>query len=849
MNSRNVVGTITGVFILVDLTVLHAASRLRQLSFHRLAARLLMTALSVLVLQHTGLAEDKSVCPIAPNLNPASHSDTLVVPEYASGRPLIANDYIVIEYNAGANVGSWSDYRHVLDSRGLEERTYPLNELDSFLPVLYTKEKVAVRICGFHFADVVSVTTAVNGLPENVADIRGVAPVTPPAALSTTFDTLQSGVPTGSTTTLPGLGLGAPAALPSLSISGITPGAMGGEDQTPGKYPSYTPVTVSASGKQVALLLYSVARNAKEVSRLIDRTLGEPYPTGNNIPDEATKQKILYEAMKSIKIPDDKTKAKILDEAMSAPGSVKGVKYSLDLALGQVRKEDSNPANNVAFDKDMIRIQNINAQITTLASALSSQAFASNALTLVNNYSALTGILDLAKLGVAQTNCQKYMPAIQPANLSTLSNDDLNKLKLSDFASWTASQLVQLSPTQIGWITDSTLKGQISSIQKALSNAGVTATNAAGDQPLCSVFEKQKLTDFWNSYTGQIGLIIATMKPGDLVCQAVNPGDPEVVVTGPDDFEGFAGCELTQLNDHIDTLRGELRAIDRSTTELYDRMNDWNRISSIEHTDVLLPLPQNSDVKVSIVVQPGYTPFTLANANGTMTPAVTANTVPIAPGTASTSTPAHARRIIHLQVHRLANFNLVGGAMLIHIPTASFGVQASPSYAVASTSSPTGYTGTCGGQTVNVPVSPTQSATTPVSYSCILQTQQTQWQVAGMAGLTWFPLGHDYYPRRLGYVNFGRDLLPSLLLATSVTSLGNSMGGINWEPIGGLDFYAGIASAHKTVLPSGLSVNAAAVPGTTVTPVTQEHVGFTIGVGFDLNSITALFKSSPASLP
>jgi hypothetical protein len=102
-----------------------------------------------------------------------------------------------------------------------------------------------------------------------------------------------------------------------------------------------------------------------------------------------------------------------------------------------------------------------------------------------------------------------------------------------------------------------------------------------------------------------------------------------------------------------------------------------------------------------------------------------------------------------------------------------------------------------------------------------------------------------------GYANFGRNLVPSLLVATSVTSLGNAMGGINWEPIGGLDFYAGIASAHKMALPTGLAVNTAAIPGTTVTPVTQEHVGFAIGVGFDLNTITALFsaKGSAAGLP
>jgi hypothetical protein len=121
-----------------------------------------------------------------------------------------------------------------------------------------------------------------------------------------------------------------------------------------------------------------------------------------------------------------------------------------------------------------------------------------------------------------------------------------------------------------------------------------------------------------------------------------------------------------------------------------------------------------------------------------------------------------------------------------------------------------------------------------------------------MAGLVWFPWGHDYFPRHSGYANFGRNLLPSLLLATSVTSLGNSMGGVNWEPVSGLDFYAGIGSAHRTVLPSSLSVNTALPSGATITTLTQEHAGLTIGVGFDLSVITTLFGSkstSVASMP
>jgi hypothetical protein len=144
--------------------------------------------------------------------------------------------------------------------------------------VIYTKEKIAVRVCELHFTDVLTVTTSPNGVPEGGADIRGAAAITPPASLSGTLDMLQSGSATGGTTTLPGLGLNAPTQVTSLSISGITLGNLGAEDQTPGKYPIYTPATVAVSGKQVALLLYSVAANAKEFTRLIGRSEGEAYP-------------------------------------------------------------------------------------------------------------------------------------------------------------------------------------------------------------------------------------------------------------------------------------------------------------------------------------------------------------------------------------------------------------------------------------------------------------------------------------------------------------------------------------------------------------------------------------------
>jgi hypothetical protein len=110
-----------------------------------------------------------------------------------------------------------------------------------------------------------------------------------------------------------------------------------------------------------------------------------------------------------------------------------------------------------------------------------------------------------------------------------------------------------------------------------------------------------------------------------------------------------------------------------------------------------------------------------------------------------------------------------------------------------------------------------------------------------MAGVLWYPWGHDYFPRRTGFRNTGRNLAPSLLLASSITSLGNAMGGVNWEPVGGLDFYAGVASGHTVSPPLGFKVNTAVPTGTTLNWLTTEHAGLAFGVGFDLSVFGQIF--------
>jgi len=782
----------------------------------------------------------QGVCP-APK--PEGASSTLNVPLYRAGRPPVRGDYVVIEYNASQNANdpnrnqtSWTDYSRFFDPFGQSNRMHLIGPNGAFLPVIYTKEKIAVRVCGLHFTDVLTVTTSPNGVPENAADIRGAAPVTPPASLSGTLDMLQSGTATGGTTTQPGLGLGAATAIPTLTLSGITPGTLNQEDQTPGKFPTYTPAAVTASGKQVALLLYSLEANAKELTRLIDRTMGKPY---------AEKMKEANDA----------------GATGNAPGSVNGVKFIVNLILDQVKADgQNNPQNNAnsaVFDRHLTDIQNINAQISTLASSLTSQAFASNAIALLNNYAVLAGVLDLANLARDPQYCQ---PGIVPApKLGALSADDLKKIDFTNLGNLTLSQVRSLSDEEIKQLSNKekdasgeTLQERVKEIHAALKL--VKPTEPSEDKPLCSAFEKQKIQDFWNAYNQQVAFIVheihADTETADENLTCVSQGSraklkdpyiPDPDDKNPDRFAKFAGCRLYELNEKLNELRKGLREIDLTTTELYDLMNEWYFHSSVEQTDLLPPFTSNAIVRISIVVQRGYTPFTLANAGAAITPTATLN-VPATATAASTSTPAHAVKTILVEVHRLANFDLMGGVMFIHIPTTSYALQNEQATPVSPGA--TTFNETCGA--TNITVLPNNGE--PPTYSCLVQTQHTDWQLAAMAGLLWYPWGRDYFPRRSGYVNSGRDLLPSFLIATSVSSLGNSMGGVNWEPMNGVDFYVGLGSAHRTVLPPGITTNTIMPSGSTLQTQTQEHAGLTLGVGFDLSVIAQIFTSKSTSV-
>ena len=881
-------------------------------------------AFAILVLATAPATCAQNACPVNKQVPKNKDKEELNVPQYTSHfyRPLVNGDYFVIEYNAGHDPNdsesgkvTWTDYGHLFEPETSKDDGVTVDQNGSFLPVIYSKEKIAVRVCRLHFTDVLTVTTSQNGLAEQGADIRGATLVTPAASLSTTLDMLQSGTPTGGTTTQPGLGLGAATAMPTLTLSGITQGNIAGETEPAVNSTldrtklTYAPVTLATSGRQVALELFAMESNAKELSRLVDRTMGLPYPTerdrlqgkrpAEQIRDEKTAAeqtpiekkellKVLMDLAGETKKKQDESQAgqnkadanKARGTSGSgelvAPGSVHGVEGYLASVLTDVESDDTKYDDSATFDSDMTNIQNLNAQISTLSSALTTQAFASNALTLLNNFAVLAGVVDLADIARKHPYCAALGVGIQG---EVLTDAELKQITVDNLGGLTLAQVKGIDKDKMKLLAKD-VQPKVAAIQAALGL--MSGDPPPGDQPLCSMFEAEKVKEFWDNYYQQVNFLLKEVKgnrdsagpksaedaktvDSDLICDAKGlkgsddypnhdypytvdfPYDQTANYSQNDRFAAFAGCRLDELSEKINGLRDDLRLIDVGTTALYTRMNDWYSKSSVEQTDLVPMQTTNAYVRLSIVVQRGYTPFTLANAGGTLTAAATTN-VPAPPGTASTSTPAHAVKTILIEVHRLANFNLMGGVMLIHVPTRNYALQTEVSTANPNSSGgTTTYMGSCGSG-ASFPVT---GSATPPTYQCVVQTQQSQWQVAGMAGVLWYPAGHDYFPRRNGFTNTGRNLIPSLLLATSVTSLGNAMGGINWEPMNGIDFYAGIASAHQFRLPAGFSLNNEVPSGATLQSVTTEHGGLALGVGFDLGVIGQIFgaKGTAAGMP
>ena len=368
--------------------------------------------------------------------------------------------------------------------------------------------------------------------------------------------------------------------------------------------------------------------------------------------------------------------------------------------------------------------------------------------------------------------------------------------------------------------------------------------------------------------------------------------------------EELAQEEVLRTYYEILKMRSDLTGLDQQVSKIFKDLNDDYRDIHVEQTDALPPFTGNAIERISINVQRNYTPFTITGGAtvGGATVAPSTSGSPSSGGgsgsgggggkggsgggqsagggggggigggatggqgnnataaSPSSGSPSGSNDVtVLMEVHHRATFNMVGGVMAIFVPTNSYSVVSEvANYANVGTPKAPVYQApeSCNNGTVSNFVYTGTGTPTTASYYCIQATQTGSVQLAGMAGLEWFIHPRDYFPRGRGVGTTPQNWIPSLLVASSVTSLGSAFFGPNIEPVNGFNVFAGVASAHQQTLPTGTSLtsvyqgNGSSSTAPSFTPATHEKWGFSVGVGFDLSVFTQLFtKTSGPQLP
>ena len=393
-------------------------------------------------------SETQRPCVVTGN-PPNPPNPSLAVAENHSGRRNVDRDYLVIEYTAQTYSTAWYDYHHF-------PHPYQVLRNGSFLPVVYTREKIAVHVCGLHFMDQLTVTTSPLAVPEGGADIRGFTPTTALTSLSSTLDALQTAGASGGAVPVSGLGFSTTGSIGTITVSGVSPGTLSGDGKA-----TYTGANVTLSGAEVAQYLYALKRNADDLVRSINQTV-------------------------------------YLSQA-TLPGSIESIDKETDRIRGKVSDHShaSDATWNVAaYDEDITAMQGLAGQLTTLAASLSSLGFGTRAVALQNNYALLRGILDFETLGLNPKYCEKTLgkPGPQKAYVVPLSNTQIEELTDEQVRNLQTSDLEALSKKQLQKLTKKEMKDFDTEQISALMKERQTASNAT-DKPTCSPFEEEKFKE------------------------------------------------------------------------------------------------------------------------------------------------------------------------------------------------------------------------------------------------------------------------------------------------------------------------------------------------------------------
>jgi hypothetical protein len=819
----------------------------------------------------------------------------------------ISGDYFFVLYDAARNKAGWYDYRDPikLDPQGfaLPPHEIPLSGWN-FLPTVYSREKIAVHVCNLRISDSLTVTMSPTPMPENGADFRGASPSTAVSLAAATDSLLSSGA-TGVSAGPGTLGYSSSPALSAAATAGYSAGVTSaGKPNSDGTIgtPSYTDATITIAPDQLANLMSLLVHDSKSVQTDVAQFQLGTSPGGVALPGSI-----------------DHVSAEATALFLALPAVPAGV----------VQTQENPEYNPGMFNHYVDETSALAGEVNAIGTALTSTSLGARAETIRTNFATLHGIVQLAKSiedtddklnTAAGSSCTNAQPTVNA--LCTSVGQAQGAAKCPPDAAAMCTDLTTAVarcgavPLSVTAICAKVGQAQVAS-GKSCTQIGLGAVSAlctanslctqsaAPDTASCKVFEEQTFHRFLSKYCAGIGL------PDN----AAHQHNPTCFDYGVD----YAESAVVS----VDRLHTDLATLDSTVGAVFERMNDWYSNSRIDATDVLTPAGTNSVERINILIHRTYLPFTVvgssqlsssvagtgggsaggatssaatgaggasggfggtgggagggaASASGGGAGASAAGGAGGGGATASASTSAaggaavvsnagFTAETVLMEVHRRANFNIVGGALAMHIPTNNYTLvpevaSQTPNANTATGQPPYIYPTKCNGVAgQNVPVATPTSGPWPASepYYCIARQQATSWQAAAMVGVAWFPLGRDYFPYGTGgSIRRLKNYSPSLLGATSVTSLGNFFLGPDVEPANGVNFFAGVAAGHQNTLPSGVSLNTPLLPvGASNSPpalptATHEKWGISLGVAFDVNVFTQIFgKASGASAP
>ena len=889
-------------------------------------------------------------------------------------RPMAGTDYVVLGYDVQNHFVKWFDYKH--------QGAAPIyvDHNGSLVPVVYSREKVLVHVCGLHPTDTVSVSTNDVAVPEQGADIRGTTS-SAATALAPTLDTLGTANAVGTAFGSAGVSFGSPPGVTALQTSLFTLGSS--KDGT-----TYSDASLNIAPDDLALETLALFFNAQDALKTIDelavgfKTTTNPNPVSippcdsedapgticqlsifaNELEGKLEEEKgpsastytyhnYAYEGDDSLSAFNDfLARTQTLVSQMNGlaagvgqaglPPRAIALRQNLEAILGVTAQVDNLITDDMKFNNNPVLGPAGPADPTTKIVPPAEQAYydSNSGTGAAPNYMKATcgalneAISKGASLFTYNATTKAYSPYSPADNVTCHAMElymmvafhgrFLGALKTySKLASAMGDLKAQAEKLQVGSsatpnssslhsaainahnlaaadITLDEAVNQATQLNKNLTTAAKETTNSLIDAD--TVESRQKLAAF--AVQLKTGAALASSESQMFTSleetassKSATSGSLGTASTPPIISVESATQTVGDLFNKILAMRAALGALDATVGDVFAEMNDRYENTLVEQTDALPPLTSNTTVRIGINVQRNYTPFTLSGGAtiGAAAPASTqspasnsaggqqtagksnqsGNTQSASPSgggntpSSTTSTSGSNDITVLMEVHRYANFNLVGGAMAIHVPT--FSITAVPEYtayglpSTTTTTSGTTYTysamGTCNGGTVPMLVSTTSNSTgiapAPALYYCYQTSQTSSLQPAGMAGIAWFPLHRDYFSRERGDSFRVKNLVPSLLVASSITSLGSAFYGANFEPVNGFDVFFGRASAHQASLPSGDSPYTVYPAGSTgnpptLTTATNLKWGPSFGVGFDLSVFLQLFsKAQGPSLP